>query len=166
MECRVVFDLLTAGYQYLEVVQLGVVATLSGLLIWCFVYRNKPGGFWYTIFVKGSPLGFSAAWLYFVLVEGGGSYLSYLNLANAYRAGLSSQVEGPVIEVFSPAPGQRRDKVSFRIGDKLLAYPLRGFEPGFRPSDRDNPVREGAILRVRYIDDSIVRLEMCRRDTP
>jgi len=95
---------------------------------------------------------------------GGGMYRQYHNIQTQYTSGAFSSVTGKV-EKFTPSSKNRHNVESFFVGDKRFSYSDYILTPGFN-NMRENggPIFEGLFVRVGYIDDVIVRLEVDAAD--
>ena len=151
---RVVFDLSEKGFQWwfpafglIFVVIAGVLIGLGRRYHWP-LSRKLVGYFMIGFACLWSGLAFSI-----MLSE-------YLNLHSAYRLGKFSVVDGPVSN-FRPMPYEGHQDECFSVQSQTFCYSDYGVTSGFNHStSHGGPIREGIPVRVSYIGNTIIRLEI------
>jgi hypothetical protein len=89
-----------------------------------------------------------------------GMYSEYAHLHAAYREGNFSVVEGLVTD-FQPMPFEGHRDECFTVENKRFCYSDYGPSAGFNNStSHGGPIRENLPVRVSYVGDTIVRLEV------
>jgi hypothetical protein len=87
------------------------------------------------------------------------TYLQYRSAASALYDGRAQVVEGGVAH-FTPGPENRRGYESFCVEEKCFRY-REGDGAGFNQTrPYGGPVTGGLHVRVTYLDDTIIRLEL------
>jgi hypothetical protein len=112
-------------------------------------FRSKFFGYFLVLF--------SLIWLMATL---GFPYSQYRRLASAYRSGGYSMVEGEV-EDFKPMPFEGHTDECFSVQSQRFCYSDFEIGAGFKnTSSHGGPIRQGLPIRVFYIGDTIVRLDV------
>ena len=106
------------------------------------------------------------SWFFFVfailwtLVSFLGTYVQYMTATNALRAGRYSIVEGPVTH-FVPMPYSGHSEESFVVGGQKFSYSDYIVTAGFHnTASHGGPIHEGLQVRVTYVGDVILKLEI------
>ena len=87
------------------------------------------------------------------------TYLQYRSALSALYDGRAQVVEGSV-DHFTPGPENRRGYESFCVEGKCFRY-REGDGAGFNQTrPYGGPVKGGLHVRVTYLDDTIIRLEL------
>ena len=152
-----VFDLIAVGYRHGLYVLFGLVfvAVSVGLVI--LEYPPPPAG------KKGARLfGWFFASFATILTAAFAisTYSEYAKLRDAMRRGETQFVEGPV-EGFVPMPASGHAMERFEVHGKTFAYSDYVLSAGFNTTtSHGGPIRDGRRVRVGYIRDTIVRLEV------
>jgi hypothetical protein len=90
----------------------------------------------------------------------------YLVLHQAYRKGQYSVVEGQV-ENFHPMPAEGHQDECFSVKYKTFCYSDFVLTAGFNnTASHGGPIRAGLAVRVAYVGDHILRLEVSDQGTP
>jgi len=165
VEYRVVFDIADAGYKSWPFPTFGLLFVAMGLLM--VVYRtNLPVlAAW-----RGHPrlaaafsyfvLGFAVLWTSLTFYS---TYHEYLELAAARTSNEARIVEG-VVTNFRPMPITGHAMESFCVNrGNCFDYSDNVITAGFNnTSSHGGPIREGLNVRVMFVGNSIVRLEVAR----
>lgn len=100
-------------------------------------------------------LGFSVLW---TAVTFGITYNEYRAATTALKEGRYSIAEGPLAN-FVSGPKQE----SFAVGDRSFSYSDNIVTAGFRhTASHGGPIHEGLYVRVTYVGNLILRLEIAR----
>lgn len=90
------------------------------------------------------------------------SYSSFVGLRDAARSGKVEVAEGQVKE-FVPMPYEGHANESFVVNGHRFEYSDYDLTKGFNQSQsHGGPIREGLQVRITYIDDKIVKLEIAK----
>lgn len=151
---RVVFDLSQKGFQWWFPAFGLIFAIIGGVLIWWGQRKHWPLS---RKFVGYFMLGFACLWSGLVFTT---TFNEYLRLHSAYRQGQFSTVEGDVTN-FRPMPYEGHQDECFSVQSETFCYSDYGVTAGFNNSaSHGGPIREGLPVRVSYIGNTIVRLEV------
>ncbi len=102
-------------------------------------------------------LGFSVLWTF---LSGFFSYREYATLVSAVEQGTVQYVEGPV-QNFAPMPANGHGVERFEVGGKRFEYSHNVASAGFNDTSTEGgPMRPGLQVRVGYVGDTIVHLEV------
>jgi len=154
-----VYDISTAGFQFLAPCLIGVALILISVVL--FVARDSPvvrSGYkfrpfpqWPTLF----PLVFGGIALVFTTLLFAPAISQYVFLRAAESQRQYYEVVGQV-EEFHPWVSHERPE-SFRVDG--VQFTIFGAEigPGFK--DTDYPIRNGVCLRLWYVGSAIIRVE-------
>ena len=155
---KVAFDIIDAGYKEWSFGASGLVFIAAGIVLVMFHSALAPR--W------PEPLRRGFAWfflLFSLLWTGcavGSTYYEYAKLVSAVRSGQVQYVEGHV-EQFVPMPHGGNAMESFTVQGKRFEYSDYVVTAGFNnTASHGGPIREGRSVRVTYVDDTIVRLEI------
>jgi len=155
-----VFDVAQAGYSSWSAVAFGVGSTAIG----AWLIKNRR---WFPVrapswFRSAFPFvffGFAFCWTGAVVST---TYLKYLSLSRALQDGRAAVVEGPV-EQFVPMPYIGHSMERFSVAGIRFAYSDYVITGGFNnTSSHGGPIRLGRYLRITYVGEDIVRLEIRR----
>ena len=162
MEYRTVFDILQVGYRGWLSVLFGLAFMLMGISMFLFPR------FWEKIPFRGpefmrrySPhilTGFATLWTLLALV---GTYSDYSYAKSQYLQGKAEVVEGTVSN-FKPGTNERGSAYeSFCVKDHCFTYSDYGEQTGFNTmAIHGGPIREGLSVRVTFVGNTIVKLEV------
>jgi hypothetical protein len=90
------------------------------------------------------------------------NYSYFAELRNAAQNGKAKVVEGPVKE-FVPMPYEGHADESFVVNGHRFAYSDYDLTKGFNQTQsHGGPIREGLQVRITYIDDKIIKLEIAK----
>ena len=90
------------------------------------------------------------------------TYAQYQSEAKALHGGSHNVVEGP-IKSFAPMPYAGHSEESFVVADRRFSYSDYLVTPGFHnTSSHGGPIEDGLYVRVTYIGNLIVRLEIAQ----
>jgi hypothetical protein len=88
------------------------------------------------------------------------SFLHYLYLLISALTGNYEVVQGQV-EQFSPMPYEGHADESFVVKGKKFEYSDYSGVTGFHnTSSHGGPIRQGLQVRISYVDDTIIKLEV------
>ena len=157
-----VFEITDVGFKYLWLPAVGAIFAAVGAL---FAYVpilaviSLPPNFY-----RGSPrrlgvfvLIFGLSWMVvsFALTNG-----EYLSLIRAFEAGDYKVVEGPV-QNFRPMPFTPNGKESFEVGGMRFEYSNFELKAAHNTTTvHAGPAEDGLFVRVAYIGNKILRLEI------
>jgi hypothetical protein len=151
---RVVFDLSQKGFQWGFPAFGLIFAVIGGVFIWLGRRNRWPLS---RSFVGYFMVGFACLWSGLAFAT---MFHEYLNLRSAYRHGQFSVVEGSVTN-FRPMPYQGHQDECFFVQSDTFCYSDYVVTAGFNNSaSHGGPIREGLPVRVSYIGNTIVRLEV------
>jgi hypothetical protein len=154
---RVVFEINQKGYDW-RFPAVGVLFLIAGAILVWMGRRQKLARFRNTGYVF---VGFASLWTLLVFST---TFRDYLALQRAYRKGQYSVVEGRV-EDFRPMPYDGHQEECFSVEHVTFCY--SDFEPtgGFNnTASHGGPLRPGLPIRVAYVDNHILRLEVEETD--
>jgi hypothetical protein len=160
MHYRTVFDIATAGYKSWSFPAFGLIFVAIGALI-VANRRNLPGA-WSKRPKSSSAfsfffLGFAILWTVTSFMS---TYAEYRSLTQADTKHESRVVEGTVTE-FKPMPVTGHAMEKFCVSDTCFEYSDYIVTGGFNnTSSHGGPIRAGLQVRVTYVDNTIVRLEV------
>ncbi|ELV8627344.1 hypothetical protein QNF03_004076 [Vibrio cidicii] len=163
---EVVFDIKYEGFWSLAFILPGVLF----ILIFVIGIRKKDKLLGWNIKVLGKPatkrslnvslvffLVFSVFW---TGLAGYGVGTKLYSMLSSYEQGKYSVVEGPV-ENFDPMPYAGHKTESFTVQGVKFSYSDFIIEPGFNnTASHGGPISEGLYVRVSYINNVILKLEV------
>jgi hypothetical protein len=151
---RVVFDLSQKGFQWWFPAFGLIFAVIGGVMIWWGRRKRWPLS---RTFVGYFMLGFACLWSALVFTT---TFSEYLKSRSAYRQGRFSEVEGDVTN-FRPMPYEGHQDECFSVQSETFCYSDYGITAGFNNSaSHGGPIREGLPVRVSFIGNTILRLEV------
>jgi hypothetical protein len=161
MEYRTVFDVATAGYKNWDF-------PVSGLLfiaIGAFLVKNRKNlPSWQGKSPRASNifafffLGFAVVWTLIAFVSTYGEYSSLCK-----SVGSNAQVVEGIVTNFKPMPATGHAMEKFCVSDACFEYSDYVIVSGFNnTASHGGPVREGLPVRVTYIGNSILKLEVAK----
>lgn len=151
---RVAFDLYQKGYEWWFPAFGLIFVVIGAALVWLGRAMNwqrsrRSVGYF--------MIGFACLWSGLTFSTTFGQYTS---LRSAYRRSQFSTVEGRVTN-FRPMPYQGHQDECFSVQSQTFCYSDYVVTAGFNNSaSHGGPVREGLPVRVSYIGNTIVRLEV------
>lgn len=151
---RVVFDLCQKGFEWwfpgLGLIFVGI----GGITAWLGRTRNWPRS---RRFAGYLLIGFACLWSGLVFST---TFSEYIGLRSAYRRFQLSVVEGRVTN-FRPMPYEGHQLECFSVQSYTFCYSDYVVTAGFHNSaSHGGPIREGLPVRVSFIGNTIVRLEV------
>jgi hypothetical protein len=162
MEYRVAFDIASAGYKSWTFPAFGLIFIAAGAVL--VVARKHLPGSWgkrplaSSVFAF-SFLGFAVFW---TLTSFIGTYRDYSFASGAIESGHASVAEGVVTD-FVPMPVTGHATESFCVTGKCFRYSNYEITAGFNnTTSHGGPIREGLPVRVTYIGNVILKLEIPR----
>jgi len=151
---RVVFDLSQKGFQWWFPAFGLIFVLIGGVFVWLGRSKDWPRSrrsFGYVL------IGFASLWSGITF---SGMLREYFVLRSAYRHSRFSVVEGRVTD-FHPMPYQGHQHECFSVQTQTFCYSDFAVTAGFNNSaSHGGPIREGLPVRVSYIGNAIVRLEV------
>ncbi|HKF49751.1 MAG TPA: hypothetical protein VKB38_20490 [Terracidiphilus sp.] len=151
---RLVFDIAQQGYKWwfpacgLGIIAIGFVFHQLGKL----GILRRPGRLFPYFF-----FGFACFWTIVVFVSTGSEYR---RIRSAYRDGHYKVVEG-VVTNFQPMPYSGHQDECFTVELQTFCYSDYSVTPGFNnTASHGGPIYEGLPVRVAYVGNVIVRLEV------
>lgn len=161
MEYEVIFDLAQSGYRPWWFPALGLIFTIVGAVL---VKFRRVVQQWRMPRVLGKIfpyifLGFSIFW---TLAAFAGTYAEYYFLRKAYDEGRYQVLEG-IVAQFDPMPYSGHKRESFVVGGKKFSYSDFEMTSAFNNTQsHGGSIRDGLYIRVTYVEDAIVKLEIKR----
>ena len=162
MEYRTVFDIATAGYKSWDFPAFGLLfITIGAILV---ANRTSLPGWW-----GRSPrasnvfafffLSFALLWTLITFVS---TYGQYSSLTKSVSNGGARIVEG-VVTNFKPMPVTGHAMEKFCVSDACFEYSDYVIVGGFNnTASHGGPIREGLSVRVTYVGNSILKLEVAK----
>lgn len=155
---HVAFDITEAGFRYWWFSASGLAAVVAGLLMVRWQGRLTQ---------LGAPrarrvfawffLSFGTLW---TLAAFTGTYGEYRRLVAAVEAGNVAYVEG-IVENFVPMPYSGHSMERFEVEGKRFEYSDYALTSGFNNTrSHGGPIRAGRRVRIGYVGNTIVRLEV------
>ena len=147
-------DLAEAGYKSWGFASSGLLFVVLGIL---FVLgrRRLPGAKAWPFFF----LGFAVLWTSSAFYS---TYTEYENLRTTYEGGNAKVVEGNVSR-FEPMPWSGHARERFCVDNQCFDYSDFNVTSGFNnTSSHGGPIRDGLRVRVTYVGDAIVKLEVAK----
>ena len=160
MEYTVVFDIASAGYRTWALAAFGLPFVLIGALMLKF-YKYLPGWPVKSLrFKKGVAiccLGFCVIWTSVAFFT---TYSQYRSLITALERGAYQTAQGVVTD-FVPMDNSGHSYESFTVDGKTFEYSDYVVTAGFnRTQSQGGPIRDGLKVRITYVDNVIIRLEV------
>jgi hypothetical protein len=158
MKYKVVFDIATAGYRAGGHVAFGCVFIVIGIGL--VVFRHRIMAKWSSaaasVFSFGY-LGFSLLWTTMAFAS---TYSEYRTALSARLKGTASVTEG-VVSNFVPMPYGGHADEKFTVSGVTFSYSDYAITSGFNNTrSHGGPIDEGKRVRVTYVGNVIVRLEV------
>jgi hypothetical protein len=151
---RVVFDLSQKGFQWWFPAFGLIFAVIGGVFIWLGRRNRWPLS---RKFFGYFMVGFACLWSGLAFAS---TFGEYFKLDSAYRQGHFSVVEGHVTN-FRPMPYEGHKDECFSVESETFCYSDYVITAGFNNSaSHGGPIRNGLPVRVSYVGDAIVRLEI------
>ena len=151
---RVVFDLPQKGFEWWFPAFGLIFVVIGGVIVWLGRTKNWRRS---RRFVEHFMIGFACLWSGVTFST---TFREYVVLRSAYRRSQLSVVEGPVTN-FRPMPYEGHQLECFSVRSQTVCYSDYVVTAGFNNSvSHGGPIREGLPVRVSYIGNTIVRLEV------
>ena len=158
MSYRIVFDIAESGYRGWTYPALGMIFVVIGVFIAAFRNRLPTRGPRWA--ARTFPFVFLGASLLWVSATFLSTYGEYLRLRAALRERTTSVVEGKA-ERFASAAQTGSAFESFCVGETCFRYSDYVVTSAFNHTHaKGGPVLEGRQVRVTYLGNAIVRLEV------
>jgi hypothetical protein len=162
MEYRTVFDIATAGYKSWYFPTFGLIFVTAGAIL---VANRKNLPSWWAKHPRASNVfafyffGFAVLW---TLVSFFSTYSQYSSLSKARSASDLRVAEG-VVTNFKPMPAIGHAMERFCVSRVCFEYSDYVIAGGFNnTTSHGGPIREGLQVRVSYVGNSIVKLEVAK----
>ena len=162
MNYKLVFDISQAGYKSWPFPAIGFIFIAIGLLF--VLFRKRIPGWWRNhprernVF-SFSFLGFAVIWTFSSFW---GTYNDYSAMRSAQKAGSFNVAEGKVTN-FIPMPYDGHSMEKFCVQGHCFEYSDYAISSGFNnTSSHGGPIREGLPVRVTFIGNKIIKLEVAR----
>ena len=151
---RVVFDLYQKGYEWWFPAFGLIFVGIGALFVWLGRALNWQRSRWFGGYFM---IAFACLWSGLTFST---TFREYYSLRSAYRRSQFSVVEGRVTN-FRPMPYQGHQDECFSVQSRTFCYSDYAVTAGFNNSaSHGGPVREGLLVRVSYVGNAIVRLEV------
>ena len=160
MHYQTVFDIATAGYKSWTFPAFGLIFIAIGVVL--VAHRKNLSGMGSKRPRAGNAfafffLGFAVLWTATSFLS---TYGEYSSLSKAGITDGRKVVEGTVTD-FKPMPVTGHAMEKFCVSGACFAYSDYVVTGGFNnTSSHGGPIREGLQVRVTYVDNAIVKLEM------
>jgi len=151
--CSPAFDINQKSFDFSFHVAFLVVVALISTFAW-LARRNR----W---FQWGTAYALAVTGLILFVVSLTGSVIEYKQLHHAYNSGRYSLVEG-LVDNFSPMPFEGHQAECFAVNGVRFCYSDYDRTAGFnQTSSHGGPIRQGVRVRIAYLGNHILRLELC-----
>src|SRR5216684_4032508 len=158
-EFTAVYDITTTSFPWRELLVPPVLALVFAIAWILWTKYDKPPRRFARI-LPWLALLFSIAW---TAMWAGVGTVNLLRARKATVEGHANVIEGTVHD-FVPEPSGGHASEHFSVKGKTFYYASGVLMPGFRQSQRvGGPIRNGLYLRVHYLDDDILKLEIRTR---
>jgi len=158
--CSVAYDLLVNGYENWWFPAFGLVAGGASFLVYLVLKYVGPKPM--TKMTKLSSVGGMLVSVVFIILALSRTYGDYARLAEAYRSGDYREVAGKIENFAESDPARGHGDERFTVGGVPFSYSRSIVSAGFRKTRASGgPLRDGLVVRIRYIGTAIVRLEIC-----
>jgi hypothetical protein len=162
MDYRTVFDITEAGYKSWNFPVHGLIIVAAGVVL-VLLRRRLPG--WWRKHPRASSifafvfLGFGVVWTLGAFL---GTYSEYTHLRRAADGSGVTVVEGLVTQ-FEPMPAAGHAMERFCVRDACFEYSDYVITAGFNnTSSHGGPIREDLPVRVTFVGNTIVKLEVAK----
>ncbi|MEE2733508.1 MAG: hypothetical protein VYA55_21990 [Pseudomonadota bacterium] len=158
MDYEVAFEISQSGIGELTFALSGLLFVGIGAILIRFrssLFKGKPK--WVANLFSYFFFGFSIVW---TLGAGIGIGFEQSSLRDKYAAGNFNVIEGKV-ENFDPMPAEGHKMESFTVKGVKFEYSDFMVTPGFHnAASRGGPIKEGLPVRISYIGNTILKLEV------
>jgi hypothetical protein len=158
--CSTTYDLLVAGYQLWWLPALGLSGAIGAGAIYTLFSSPLRG----TVppVARKAMAGAVVFCLLWTAATFPLTYAEYLDLRHKYQRGAYSEISGRVEDFIDSGPNLQPGTERFVVGGVPFSYSQFVYSPGFRKTRASGgPLRNGILVRIRYVDNFIVRLEIC-----
>lgn len=160
MNYRVVFDIASAGYKSWTFPAFGLMFIAVGIVL-VLARKNLPGAWarrpWSSAAFSFFFLGFAVLWTLISFVS---TYRDYSSLVEAEHSGHVQVAEGRVSN-FHPMPVTGHAMERFCVGANCFSYSDYVITGGFNnTSSHGGPIKEGLPVKVTFVGNSIIKLEV------
>jgi hypothetical protein len=172
MTCSLYYDLFAPDHYNVQVFFLSFFLFLAGIALYVVGARFPGKSSLLTIksYFRIGGIGFALAWALGGIYIISGRNADYDRLLALHSSGQERVIVGVITNFssFGPRP-HSRPKETFNVNDVTFAYPpddptvMLGFN---QLRSKDGPLQDNVLVRINYIEDRIVRLEICDRTNP
>jgi hypothetical protein len=161
MTYRTAFDIAQAGYKTLPFAATGLAFIVFGVAL-VVSRRQLPTWWWgrhprWKSVLPFTFLGFAVLW---TVVTFATTFWEYARLKGALLDGRAQVVEGTVTQ-FKPMPWAGHSDERFCVREKCFSYSNFEVTAGFNnAASHGGPIREGLPVRVTFVGNAIVKLEI------
>jgi hypothetical protein len=156
----VVFDITNAGYKSLSFPAFGLIFVALGIFLVLFRRRIPRWSERGTVARLIFPYGFLCFAIVWTLVTFVSTYWDYRAASSAGQDNSARVVEGVVTD-FKPMPAAGHAMESFCVSGVCFDYSDYVVTAGFnQTSSHGGPIRDGLPVRVTYVGNTIVKLEV------
>jgi hypothetical protein len=162
MDYQKVFDITEAGYKSWSFPAHGLILVAVGAVL--VLLRRRLAGRWgrHRRYVSVFTLLFFGFAVFWTLTAFFATYFEYARLRQAIEGGRISVVEG-IVGQFKPMPVTGHAMERFCVRDKCFEYSDYVITGGFNnTTSHGGPIREGLPVRVTFVGNTIVKLEIAR----
>lgn len=162
MDYQTVFDIADAGYKSWTFPAHGLILVAVGAVL--MLLRQRLPGWWGKHPRLSGALafvffGFALLWTLITFIT---TYQDYSSLTAATSTGRARTVEG-VVSQFKAMPAAGHAMERFCVQDSCFEYSDYVITGGFNnTSSHGGPIREGLPVRVTFVGNSIVKLEIAK----
>ncbi|MBV8674658.1 MAG: hypothetical protein JOZ33_14595 [Acidobacteriaceae bacterium] len=158
-EYRTIFEISHKGFAWWFALA-GLVPAIVAAVLWTFPKIGENS--WRIKWVKYFMPVFALIWVIGVIP----TWLEYTKLQRQYRRGVFSVVQGRV-EDFHPMPPQGHSEECFTVEHQRFCYSENIVSAGFNnDSAHGGPIRAGLPVRIAYVGNNILRLDVRTDATP
>ncbi len=160
MDCSVIYDIERAGYEGWWFPGFGLVVFAGAMAIYGLFgltpEKVVPAHARQSML---APITLSIIWSIATFIL---TYVDYANLRKAYEFGSYQEASGRIENYTNSGPDIQPGTVRFAVGNVTFSYSRYEASPGYHgTADSNIPLRNGVLVRIKYIGKSIVRLEVC-----
>jgi hypothetical protein len=158
----VVFDIANTGYKSFSLPAFGLIFIAVGIFL-VLIRRSIPGWSerppWARLVFPWGFLCFAILWTLCAFVVTYGEYRA----ASSARQNNSAKVVEGIVTDFRPMPATGHSIETFCVSGVCFSYSDYIITSGFnQTSSHGGPIREGLPVRVTYVGDTIVKLEIAK----
>ena len=158
MQYQVVFEISDNIFNEFSFVLSGFLFIIIGALFIKyrkFLYHNRP-----KLFIDILSFSFFGFSLFWTITSGYTLASRHYDLLKKYQNKEYEVVEG-IVKNFDPMPPSGHKMESFTVGGKRFEYSDYIITAGFnKTSSHGGPISEGLKVRISYIADTIIKLEV------